>query len=60
MRLKTHDPRSKHIELDMLLTEHGGARAGEQCVGESYPDFDRTRMFTNGQRTNGISLQGSF
>src|ERR1700704_4567687 len=25
MRLKAHDPRSKHIKLDTLLTETGGA-----------------------------------
>jgi hypothetical protein len=26
MRLKAHDPRSKHIKLDTLLTEDGSAR----------------------------------
>jgi hypothetical protein len=31
MRLKAHDPRSKHIKLDTLLTEHGSVRpAGGQ------------------------------
>jgi hypothetical protein len=28
MRLKAHDPRSKHIKLDAPVTEHGSARPG--------------------------------
>jgi RNA-directed DNA polymerase len=49
MRLKAHDPRSKHIKLDTPITEHGSARTARamemeglrQCRLELHPEKTR-------------------